>query len=180
MKAQISRARVQILQQNANGFFLFLFSKILSHTRTPSEDGNFASSWLLSVAAGRGTLEVGQLRWWARHGTSQSAYASLWLLSSGVASFSECSEGKARGDMKTLCHLFLLSAVLFGPSWQRDSKKHTQRWSSPMSDAQFALGRATALQRGFLCSIFTPKACLEHQNRQGTFWFQDPSALKLR
>ena len=101
----------------------------------PSEDGNFASSWLFSVASGRGTLKVGQLRWWARHGTSQSAYASLWLFSSRIASFSECSEGKARGDMKTLCHLFLLKSALFGPSWQRDSKKHTYMWSSLRSDA---------------------------------------------
>lgn len=90
-----------------------------------SEDGNFASSWLLSVASGKGMLEVGELRWWARHGTSQSPYASLWLFSSRVASSSECSEGKARGDMKNLLHLLLLNAALFGPSWQRDSRKHT-------------------------------------------------------
>ena len=84
------------------------------------------------------------------------------------------------GGLTTLCHLFLLSAALFGPSWQRDSKMHPNRWSSLLFDALFALGRGTALPRGFLCSIFTLKACWEHQNRQETCWFQDPLALKLQ
>lgn len=49
-------------------------------------------------------------------------YVSLQLFSSHITSFSECSRGKATGNLKTFCHVFLPNTALSGLSWQWHSK----------------------------------------------------------